>query len=64
VESGAEAVQSLLSSEDPWLRSCAAYAIGALNLEGFDAQLEQLSTDSDPLLRETARQAQARLAND
>ena len=30
VASGAEAVQSLLSSEDPWLRSCAAYAIGAL----------------------------------
>jgi ATP:ADP antiporter, AAA family len=63
VASGAEAVQSLLSSEDPWLRSCAAYAIGALNLEGFAGQLEQLSTDPDPLLRETARQAQARLAN-
>src|SRR4029453_19409637 len=43
VESGAEAVQSLLSSEDPWLRSCAAYAIGALNLEGFEGQLERLS---------------------
>ena len=64
VASGAEAVQSLLSSEDPWLRSCAAYAIGALNLEGFDGQLERLSTDPDPLLRETARQAQARLATD
>jgi ATP:ADP antiporter, AAA family len=64
VASGAEAVQSLLSSEDPWLRSCAAYAIGALNLEGFDGQLEQLSTDPDPLLRETARQAQARLAHE
>jgi len=64
VESGAEAVQSLLSSEDPWLRSCAAYAIGALNLEGFDGQLERLSSDPDPLLRETARQAQARLSND
>lgn len=64
VASGAEAVQSLLSSEDPWLRSCAAYAIGALNLDGFEGQLERLSTDPDPLLRETARQAQARLANE
>ena len=64
VASSAEAVHSLLSSEDPWLRSCAAYAIGALNLEGFDEQLERLSTDPDPLLRETARQAQARLANE
>jgi AAA family ATP:ADP antiporter len=64
VANSAEAVQSLLSSEDPWLRSCAAYAIGALNLEGFDGQLAVLSTDPDPLLRETARQAQARLAND
>jgi AAA family ATP:ADP antiporter len=64
VASGAEAVQSLLSSEDPWLRSCAAYAIGALNLEGFEGQLERLSADPDPLLRETARQAQARLAED
>jgi ATP:ADP antiporter, AAA family len=64
VASSSEAVQSLLSSEDPWLRSCAAYAIGALNLEGFEVQLERLSTDPDPLLRETARQAQARLANE
>ncbi len=64
VANSAEAVHSLLSSEDPWLRSCAAYAIGALNLEGFDEQLERLSTDPDPLLRETARQAQARLANE
>jgi AAA family ATP:ADP antiporter len=64
VASSAEAVHSLLSSEDPWLRSCAAYAIGALNLEGFNGELERLSTDPDPLLRETARQAQARLANE
>ena len=64
VSSGADAVRSLLSSEDPWLRSCAAYAIGALKLEGFEGQLERLAADLDPLLRETARQAQARLASD
>ena len=31
-----DAVKSLLNSEDPWLRSCGAYAIGALRLPGFD----------------------------
>jgi HEAT repeat protein len=62
VATSAEAVQSLLASEDPWLRSCAAYAIGALNLGGFEPQLERLSDDPDPLLRETVRQAQSRLS--
>ena len=61
VSSQTEAVESLLVSEDPWLRSCAAYAIGALRLRGFDAELSRMANDGDPLLRETARQAQARL---
>jgi hypothetical protein len=61
VNSQAEAVESLLASEDPWLRSCAAYAIGTLKLEGYSAQLSQMAADSDPLLRETALQAQSRL---
>lgn len=57
MDSREEAVMSLLASEDPWLRSCAAYAIGALHLAGFDARLATLADDADPLLRETARQA-------
>jgi hypothetical protein len=61
VNSQAEAVESLLASEDPWLRSCAAYAIGTLRLQGYSAQLSQMAADPDPLLRETALQAQARL---
>ena len=61
VNSQAEAVESLLASEDPWLRSCAAYAIGTLRLQGYSAQLSQMAADSDPLLRETALQAQSRL---
>ena len=52
--------ESLLSSEDPWLRSCAAYAIGTLRLPG-SPDLARLAEDADPLLRETARQAQARV---
>jgi len=55
------AVKSLLSSEDPWLRSCAAYAIGELRLPGFSKDLARLAEDADPLLREAARQAQMRV---
>jgi ATP:ADP antiporter, AAA family len=63
VDTGTAAVQSLLASEDPWLQSCAAYAIGALGLNGFETELERLSGQPDPLLRETAKQAQARLGS-
>jgi HEAT repeat protein len=61
VNSQAEAIDSLLASEDPWLRSCAAYAIGTLRLGGYSNQLSQMAADPDPLLRETALQAQSRL---
>ena len=61
VGSQEEAVASLISSEDPWLRSCGAYAIGALRLQGFDQALARLADDADPLLKETARQALMRL---
>jgi ATP:ADP antiporter, AAA family len=55
------AVRSLLGSEDPWLRACSAYAIGELGLQTFKKDLERLAEDSDPLLRETARQALRKL---
>ena len=59
ISSLAEAIESLLVSEDPWLRSCAAYVIGALRLDGYSSQLSQMAADSDPLLREAALQAEA-----
>ncbi|MFN8092735.1 MAG: Npt1/Npt2 family nucleotide transporter [Vicinamibacteria bacterium] len=55
------AVAALVGTGDPWLRSCAAYAIGALGLRSMRPQLESWSEDPDPLLRETVRQARARL---
>ena len=61
VNSQAEAVESLLASEDPWLRSCAAYAIGTLRLQGYLGPAQPDGCRSDPLLRETALQAQSRL---
>jgi AAA family ATP:ADP antiporter len=62
VETREEAVAVLLSSDDPWLRSCAAYAIGALGLKELEPRLSAWADAADPLLRETVRQAQRRLS--
>ena len=61
VDSPEQAVEALASTSDPWLRSCAAYAIGALGLEDLRPHLEAWHDDPDPLLRETVRQARAAL---
>jgi AAA family ATP:ADP antiporter len=62
IESREEAITALMGSEDPWLKSCAAYAIGALQLQPLQPALEECLQHPDPLLRETARQAKLRLA--
>jgi AAA family ATP:ADP antiporter len=62
VESREEAVQALMYSEDPWLKSCAAYAVGALGLKSLGPDLDKWADDPDPLLCETVRQAKLRLA--
>jgi AAA family ATP:ADP antiporter len=62
LETPEEAIAALAGTGDPWLRSCAAYAIGAQGLRSLAPQLEAWSEDPDPLLRETVRQAQAKLA--
>ena len=56
-----EAVAALAGSRDSWLRSCAAYAIGAFGLRGMESMLDEWAEDADPLLRETVRQAKRRL---
>ena len=61
VESQEEAVAILVASEDPWLKSCGAYAIGALGMKSLEGELDRCLNDSDPLLRETARAAKLRL---
>lgn len=55
------AILALMSSEDPWLRSCGAYAIGSLGLKALEDQLNQCLDHPDALLRETARAAKLRL---
>jgi hypothetical protein len=59
-----EAVAALAGSRDPWLQSCAAYAIGELGLRHMETSLDVWAEDPDPLLRQTARQAKQRLSDD
>jgi hypothetical protein len=61
VESREQAVRALLLSDEPWLKSCGAYAVGTLGLRALEADLEPCLEHADPLLRETARQAKIRL---
>jgi hypothetical protein len=57
-----EAVAALLRSDDIWLRTCGAYAAGKLGVKSLEEELDACLVATDALLRETARQAKARLA--
>ncbi len=46
--SPAEAVRMLLQSDDPWLKSCGAYAIGALGLKALLPELDALAAVAGP----------------
>lgn len=59
--SESEAVRLLLHSDDPWLKSCGAYAVGALALTDLMGEIEALAGTSDALLRETVRQTRERI---
>jgi hypothetical protein len=61
VENREQAVAELMASDDPWLKSCGAYAIGTFAIKSLEVELERCLEDSDPLLRETARAAKLRL---
>jgi AAA family ATP:ADP antiporter len=61
IESQEQAVEALVSSDDSWLRSCGAYAIGSLGLKSLEGELNRCLNESDSLLRETARAAKQRL---
>lgn len=63
VQSREEAINLLMRSQDPWLKSCAAYGIGVLAMKSFEAQLDRWIDDPDPQLREAVRQAKLRLAS-
>jgi AAA family ATP:ADP antiporter len=57
-----EAIEVMALSEDPWLRACAAYAIGEMRLTRFAEKLDEWANDAaDPLLRATAVDAKEKL---
>ena len=47
-----EAINSLLRSSDPWLRACAAYALGEIPGESGEG-VRTMRHDPDPVVRET-----------
>ena len=57
LENREQAVNELVSSDDPWLKTCGAYAIGSFQMKYMAGKLESCLSHADPLLRETARAA-------
>jgi hypothetical protein len=64
LDSAERAVATLLASEDAWLRSCAVYAVGALQLRGLASQLRRFEDSDDAVLRESVANARRRLAGE
>jgi hypothetical protein len=64
VESTEQAIGTLLASEDSWLRSCAAYAVGTLQLRGLEDELERLEASGDTAVRESVKAAKRKLAGE
>ena len=61
LENREQAVNELVSNDDPWLKSCGAFAIGSFRMKSLAKELEHCLSHADPLLRETARAAKLRL---
>ena len=64
VETAEQAIETLLASEDSWLRSCAVYAVGTLQLRGLEDALRRFEKSGDALLQESVRTARRRLAGE
>lgn len=61
IETNEQAVAALVASDDPWLRSCGVYAVGALRLHALADTIDSFTGSDDPLMRETVRVALMRL---
>jgi len=61
IEGSEQAIAVLATSNDPWLRSCGAHAIGIFGLQSLEHELNRCLDHPEPQLRETARQAKLRL---
>jgi hypothetical protein len=56
-----QAIEIMADSDDPWLRACAAYAMGEMRMTRFAGMLDEWAQHSDPLLRATAIDAREKL---
>jgi len=64
LETTEQAVGTLLASEDPWLRSCAVYAVGVLHLRNLEPELHKFESADDPALRDSVHAALQRLSGE
>jgi HEAT repeat protein len=64
LETAEQAITTLLASEDSWLRSCGAYAVGALRLHNLEPELQKLAEGPDAAIRETVQGALNRLSGE
>jgi AAA family ATP:ADP antiporter len=64
LETAEQAITTLLASEDSWLRSCGAYAVGALRLHNLEPDLQKLADVSDAAIRENVQVALHRLSGE
>ncbi len=64
LETAEQAITTLLASEDSWLRSCGAYAVGALRLHNLEPELQKLAEGPDVGIRDTVQVALNRLAGE
>jgi AAA family ATP:ADP antiporter len=62
LETAEQAVTTLLGSEDTWLRSCAVYAVGALQLRDLEPEIRRLESSPDPMLRDSVQATLVRLS--
>jgi AAA family ATP:ADP antiporter len=62
LETAEQSIATLLASGDPWLKSSAVYAVGALRLQSLEAELHKLEGAADPALREHVQVALSRLS--
>ncbi len=58
----AEAVQTLLGSEDSWMRACGLSAVGTLELRELEPELDRALAAADQAERDAARVAKTHLA--
>jgi AAA family ATP:ADP antiporter len=64
LDSAEQSVSTLLSSEDPWLRSSAIYAVGALQMHELEGTLSKFERDPDPMIKQSVRAARRRLTGE